>query len=99
MPDREEPGFPPTIPMKASGPFALPPPAAAPPALEARAPTTRSPVRDRLIDERMIIFLYSPATGMTLGVALQHTLDNEGKFHGPEEKAPAPRERGCGESR
>src|SRR5271163_138311 len=56
MPPLEAPGFPPTMPMKASGPLELPPIASAPTALKARAPAMRSPVRDTLVDERMIIF-------------------------------------------
>jgi hypothetical protein len=42
--------------VKASRPLELPPIASAPTALKARAPAMRSPVRDTLIDERMIIF-------------------------------------------
>ena len=51
-------GVSPTMPMKASGPLALPR-ASAPKALKARAPAMRSPVRDRLTDGRMIKLPFS----------------------------------------
>src|SRR5277367_5816899 len=56
MPPTEPPGFPPTMPMNASGPLELPLAAPIASALKARAPAMRSPVRDTLIDERMMIF-------------------------------------------
>src|ERR1700722_4086938 len=56
MPPTEPPGFPPTMPMNASGPLELPVAAPIASALQARAPAMRSPVRDTLIDERMMIF-------------------------------------------
>src|SRR5277367_1847253 len=56
MPPTEEPGFPPTMPMNASALLELPLAAPIASALKARAPAMRSPVRDTLIDERMMIF-------------------------------------------
>ena len=54
------PWWPPTIPVKPPTPLPPwpppPPRASAPTPLKARAPATRSPVRDRLIDGRMITF-------------------------------------------
>src|ERR1700722_16842595 len=56
MPPTEAPGFPPTMPINASGPFELPVAAPIASALKARAPAMRSPVRDTLIDERIMSF-------------------------------------------
>src|SRR5271155_5892014 len=75
MPPTEEPGFPPTMPINASGPLELPLAAPIASALKARAPAMRSPVRDTLIDERMIIFPSPVLERLTNSVSVRCLID------------------------